>query len=123
MSGDGVGDLVEFERGLNGVQYVNLLQNYLAPNALARYPNKNTIKLIEDNSSIYTSRMVKEWFAENPRFRRLNFPAQSPDLNPMKNMWSCMVKDWTPSHAINAESLRAMIIQSYEYLQTQPEYF
>ena len=57
-SGHGAGDIVKIERRLNAQQYVNILNNVLYPSVIERYPNRNPIFIIEDNSSIHTAGLV-----------------------------------------------------------------
>ncbi|KAH0819036.1 hypothetical protein GEV33_003755 [Tenebrio molitor] len=44
------------------------------------------IWMVQDNSSVHTSRLVMEWFEENPTYKLIPWPSKSPDLNPIENM-------------------------------------
>ena len=45
----------------------------------------------QDNDPKHTSRLVKCWFTEN-KINVLDWPAQSPDLNPIENLWAHVQK-------------------------------
>lgn len=49
------------------------------------------ITTFQDNSSVHTSGVVSEWIGRN-NVNMLPFPAKSPDLNPIENVWAQLVK-------------------------------
>ena len=48
--------------------------------------NKN-ICFVQDNASVHTSSLTKDWLKKNNNFECMNWPALSPDLNPIENIW------------------------------------
>jgi hypothetical protein len=43
----------------------------------------------QDNDPKHTSKLAKQFFEEN-RIKLLDWPAQSPDMNPIENLWALM---------------------------------
>ena len=64
--------------------YLDILRRHLVPFIQSNFPS--THRFMQDNDSRHTSRLTKNFFeSENINWWRT--PAESPDLNPIENLW------------------------------------
>jgi transposase/arsenate reductase-like glutaredoxin family protein len=123
--GNVLGPIVKVKGNLNSNGYIELLES----NFLQFYDgNKQWEDILggvdkdrifmQDNAPCHSSRKTKEWLAEKG-IMVMEWPAQSPDLNPIENLWYLLKKMIAARHPKNIEELDLCVVKCWSEIKVE----
>ncbi len=87
MSSAGVDPLCFLKSTVNVAIYQEILEHFMIPSVDKLYGDADFI-FQQDVAPAHTAQSTKSWFNGNG-VTVLDWPANSPDLNPIENIWGC----------------------------------
>ncbi len=107
MSSAGVGPLCFLRSKVNTAIYQEVLEHFMLPAADQLYGDADFI-FQQDLAPAHSAKATSTWFKDHgiPVF---NWPANSPDLNPIENLWGIVKRKMQYARPNNAEELKAAI--------------
>ena len=91
---------------LNSEKYINIIENNLMT---CKNFDKETI-FQQDNAPCHTSKKAKEWF-EAKNIKTLKWPGNSPDLNPIENLWAAIKRKLIKKSPTNLAELKEAVFK------------
>lgn len=122
ISYNGMGICWKIDGRFVSQNYIRILENVMMPSVEQLYPN-NDFVFQQDNCPVHTANIVKTWF-QNNNIETLPWVANSPDINPVENLWGFITKtiykrNFQPQ---NSDELWHTIENIWEELATNEDY-
>lgn len=114
FSHKGFGHLFWFTPNLNSKLLCEIYEDWLLPSVVDMFgEGDDSWVLQEDNDPKHTSRRAKRWRADNDVVR-ISWPSQSPDLNPIENVWRVLKVNVLKRHPKNVKQLRDAVDEEWK---------
>jgi len=107
FSYSGVGNLVFIDQKVNSLTYQQILVENLKESAKMMLLQDFIFQ--QDNAPAHSSKLIKKIFEEN-KIKLLPWPAQSPDLNPIENLWAILGSKLSGKKIYSTENLKSEIM-------------
>ncbi len=117
MSSAGVGPLCFLKSTVNAAIYQDILEHFMLPSADKLYGNADFI-FQQDLAPAHTVKGTKSWFNDHG-VTVLDWSANSPDLNPIENLWGIVKKKMRDTRPNNADELKATVKETWASIPPQ----
>lgn len=118
MSRDAVGRLQVLEGTVNADKYIkDVLETKLLPSARDIFGDGEPFIFQQDGAPCHTAKKCIKWFKEK-KVEVLEWPGNSPDLNPIENLWARLKRAVAAKRPSNKRELTEAIINSWFHIIT-----
>ncbi len=117
MSSAGVGPLCFLKSTVNAAIYQEILEHFMLPSADKLYGDADFI-FQQDLAPAHTAKGTKSWFNDHG-VTVLDWPANSPDLNPIEYIWGIVKRKMRDTRPNNADDLKAAIKATWASIPPQ----
>lgn len=116
FAANGVGRIRFLETGesCNAAWYLKVLNQQVKWSVRMLFPD-GVFCLQDDGAPCHRARLVKDFIAEEG-WNVLDWPPQSPDLNPIENLWRILKQQVYTKHFSSVLELKARIIQVWHHV-------
>lgn len=112
FASSGTGNLYRVNGIMDSTQYQDILGKNVAP-SVRKLKLGRQWTLQQDNDPKHTSKSTKAWL-EKKSWKILEWPSQSPDLNPIENLWWDLKKAVAARRPNNIAQLEAIALEEWD---------
>lgn len=113
ISGKGLGRLHIVEGTMRQDQYKNILHTKLIPQLAEWFGNDRKV-FMQDGAPCHTAKKIKT-FLQDERIPLLPWPGNSPDMNPIENVWECLKRELAKENITTKVQLIERIIYHWNH--------
>ncbi len=111
ISSAGVGPLCFLKTNITAPVYQDILEHFMLPSADQLFKDADFI-FQQDLAPAHTAKSTKSWLNDHG-VGVLDWPANSPDLNPIENLWGIVKRKMRNKRPKNADELKATVKETW----------
>ncbi len=112
----GMGSLHVLEGTMNAERYIKVLEQHMLPSRWCLFQGRTCV-FQQDNAKPHTAAITTAWLRSR-RVRVLNWPACSPDLSPIENIWRIIKWKIRQRRPQTLQQLETYIRQEWDQIPT-----
>ncbi|KAK3521441.1 hypothetical protein QTP70_004974 [Hemibagrus guttatus] len=117
MSSAGVGPLCFLKTKVTALVYQEILEHFMLPSADQLFEDADFI-FQQDLAPVHTAKSTKSWLNDHG-VGVLDWPENSPDLNPIENLWGIVKWKMSNKRPKNADELKATVKETWASIPPQ----
>lgn len=114
ISGKGTGRLYIVEKTMRQDQYKKVLETRLIPQLKEWFSNEEEPIFMHDGAPCHKAKSITK-FLKQENIKVLDWPGNSPDMNPIENVWELLKREISKSTITTKRELIEKLIYEWNY--------